>query len=203
MIGRQGARLGRLLGMANSYAQAVLRTTDLAEALRAAGRLLELADTTELEVDFEARVSTPGELERLSGVMPDAEWFSYGTDRHGSSKDGGVPSECLPILLRRWCMAPETVEEFVAAVGNVPAMVRWDFRGWPEAPEVGLGCGGCRGAYVTVCMNARDVDIADAKEASPDHTLYVHVKQVEAERAPWLAAQVGLRVIGELEMAPL
>ncbi|WP_328685841.1 hypothetical protein OG226_48060 [Streptomyces sp. NBC_01261] len=189
--------------MANSYAQAVLRTTDLAEALRAAGRLLELADTTELEVDFEAWVSTPGELERLSGAMPDAEWFSDGTDRHGSSKDGGVPSECLPVLLRRWCMAPETVEEFVAAAGDVPAMVRWDFAGWPEAPEVGLGSGGCRGAYVTVCMNARDLDICFVKEPAPDHTLYVHVKQVEAERAPWLAAQVGLRVIGELEMAPL
>ncbi|MEV8541082.1 hypothetical protein [Streptomyces sp. NPDC051572] len=186
--------------MANSYAQAVLRTTDPAEALRVAGRLLDLADTTELEVDFEARVSTPGELDRLSGVMPDAQGWSYGADRHASSEGGDAPAECLPIHLRRWCMAPETVEEFVAAVGNVPAMVRWDFRGWPEAPEVGLGCGGSRGAYVTVCVNARDLDL---EEPAPDHTLYVHVKQVEAERAPWLAAQVGLRVFGELEMAPL
>lgn len=56
---------------------------------------------------------------------------------------------------------------------------------------------------MTVCMNARDLDICFVKEPAPDHTLYVHVKQVEAERAPWLAAQVGLRVIGELEMAPL
>ncbi|MFG2376779.1 hypothetical protein ACGFY9_35590 [Streptomyces sp. NPDC048504] len=186
--------------MANSYAQAVLRTTDLAETLRAVGRLLELADTTELEVDFEARVSTPGELERLSGVMPDAEWFPFGADRHGSSEDGGAPAECLPISSRRWCMAPEAVEEFVAAVGNVPAMVRWDFSGWPEAPEVGLGCGRPRGAYVTVCVNARDLDL---EEPAPNHTVYVHVKQIEAERAPWLAAQVGLRVFGELEMAPL
>ena len=186
--------------MSNSYAQPVLRTTDLAEALRAAGRLLDLADTRELEVDFEARVSTPLELERLSGVMPNADWWAYGADRHGSSDKGDAPAEWLPIYLSRWCMAPETVEAFVAAAGNVPAMVRWDFSGWPEAPEVGLGCGGTRGAYVTVCVNARDFYL---DEPATDHTVFVHVKQVEAQRAPWLAAQVGLKVIGELEMARL
>ncbi|MFD9006720.1 hypothetical protein ACFV0T_38245 [Streptomyces sp. NPDC059582] len=186
--------------MSNSYAQAVLRTTDVAEALRVAGRLLALADTGELEVDFESRVSTPCELERLSRVMPDADWWSYGSDRHGSSRNGDSPSECLPIFLSRWCMDPEAVEGFLAAAGNAPAMVRWDFSGWPEAPEVGLGRGGTRGAYVTVCVNARDLYL---EEPATDHTVYVHVKQSEARRAAWLAAQVGLQTIGELEMAPL
>ncbi|MCP2340930.1 hypothetical protein FHU30_006312 [Actinomadura rupiterrae] len=32
--------------------------------------------------------------------------------------------------------------------------------------------------------------------------MFVHVKQVEAERAPWLADKVGLQVIGELVEAP-
>ncbi|MEV7239578.1 hypothetical protein AB0N06_38780, partial [Streptomyces sp. NPDC051020] len=82
----------------------------------------------------------------------------------------------------------------------VPAMVRWDFSGWPEAPEVGLGCGGTRGAYVTVSVNARDLYL---EEPATDHTVYVHVKQVEAQRAAWLAARVGLEVIGELHMAPV
>ncbi|MFC5645146.1 hypothetical protein [Kitasatospora cinereorecta] len=186
--------------MSNSYAQAVLRTTAVAEALRVVGHLLDLADTGELEVDFEARVSTADELERLTGVMPDADWWSYGAERHGSSGEGGSPAECLPIFMSRWCLAPEAVEAFLAAAGNVPAMVRWDFSGWPEAPEVGLGCGGTRGAYVTMCVNARDLYL---EEASTDHTVYVHVKQVEARRATWLAAQVGLQVIGELQMAPL
>lgn len=35
-----------------------------------------------------------------------------------------------------------------------------------------------------------------------DHTVFVHVKQIEAERAPWLAGQVGQQVIGDLVMAP-
>ncbi|MFI1169974.1 hypothetical protein [Streptomyces melanogenes] len=97
-------------------------------------------------------------------------------------------------------MAPEAVEAFLAAAGSVPAMVRWDFSGWPEAPEVGLGRGGTRGAFVTVCVNARDLYL---EEPAADHTVYVHVKQAEAQRANWLAAQVGLQVIGELQMAPL
>ncbi|ROQ62616.1 hypothetical protein EDD93_5336 [Streptomyces sp. 840.1] len=186
--------------MSNSYAQAVLRTTDIAEALRVAGQLLDLADTGELEVDFEARVSTPRELERLSAVMPNADWWSHGADRHGSSKKGDSPSQHLPLFMSRWCMADEDVEAFLVAAGDAPAMVRWDFSGWPEAPEVGLGCGGTRGAYVTLCVNARDLCL---QEPATDHTVYVHVKQVEAQRAAWLAARVGLDVIGELHMAPL
>ncbi|SCF72628.1 hypothetical protein GA0115259_101622 [Streptomyces sp. MnatMP-M17] len=97
-------------------------------------------------------------------------------------------------------MDPEAVDCFLAAAGDVPAMVRWDFDGWPAAPEIGLGPGGTRGAYVTVCVNARDLYL---EEPATDHTVYVHVKQIEAHRAAWLAAQVGLEVIGELHMARL
>ncbi|MFD5708744.1 hypothetical protein [Streptomyces sp. NPDC055099] len=186
--------------MSNSYAQAVLRTPDVTEALRVVGRLLALADTADLEVDFEARVSTMCELERLSKVLPDADWWPYGAGRHGSGRPGDRASQCLPVFMRQWCMAPDSVEAFVAAAASIPAMVRWDFRGWPEAPEVGLGCGGTRGAYVTVCVNARDLDL---EEPAPDHTVYVHVTQVEARRAAWLAGQVGLQTIGALQMAPL
>ncbi|MGK5446319.1 hypothetical protein [Streptomyces radiopugnans] len=91
------------------------------------------------------------------------------------------------------------VETFLRAVGDSPATVRWDFNAWSEAPEVGLGVGGARGAFVTLCVHARDLYL---EEPAADHTVFVHVKQIEAERAPWLAAQVGLRVIGGLVMAP-
>ncbi|MFE8014004.1 hypothetical protein ACFU3O_14835 [Streptomyces antibioticus] len=91
------------------------------------------------------------------------------------------------------------MEPFLTAVGDSPATVRWDFNAWPEAPETGLRVGGTRGAFVTLCAHARDLDL---EEPAADHTVFVHVKQVEAERVPWLAAQVGLRVIGDLVMAP-
>lgn len=64
---------------------------------------------------------------------------------------------------------------------------------------MGLGVGGYRGAFVTLCLNSRDLDL---EVPATDHTVFVHVKQFEAERAPWLAAQVGLQVIGDLVMAP-
>ncbi|WP_169922742.1 hypothetical protein [Streptomyces lushanensis] len=40
------------------------------------------------------------------------------------------------------------------------------------------------------------------EEPATDHTVFVHVKQFEAESAPWLASRVGLRVIGDLVTAP-
>ncbi|MFD8061306.1 hypothetical protein ACFXA0_03665 [Streptomyces cyaneofuscatus] len=69
---------------------------------------------------------------------------------------------------------------FLGARGGSPATVRWDFMGWPAA-EVGLGAGGARGPFVTLCVNARDLGV---EEPATDHTVFVHVKQVEAERAP-------------------
>jgi hypothetical protein len=126
---------------------------------------------------------------------PDADWWS-GT---GSSDRGDPSSEHLPIWWRSWARSPDLVEPFLTAAGRSPATVRWDFSAWPEAPEIGLGAGGTRGAYVTVCANVRDLYL---DEPAADHTVFVHVKQVEAERGPWLAAQVGLQVVGELVMAP-
>ncbi|MFF7977229.1 hypothetical protein [Streptomyces sp. NPDC007905] len=184
--------------MSNSYAQPILRTADLSEGLRIVQRLLGIADLRDLEVDFDARISSPHSLSGVLSLLPDADWWAEGHG-DGASDMGVDPMAYLPIWLRRWAGTPETVVPFLKAVGDSPATVRWDFNAWPEAPEVGLGVGGTRGAFVTLCAHARDLD---QEEPAADHTVFVHVKQVEAERAPWLAAQVGLRVIGDLVMAP-
>ncbi|MGQ4441577.1 hypothetical protein ACN6LI_007117 [Streptomyces violaceoruber] len=184
--------------MSNSYAQPILRTADLSEGLRIVQSLLGIADLTDLEVDFDARISSPHSLSGVLALLPDAEWWAEG-ERDSASDRGDDPLGSLPIWLRRWAGIPETVESFLKAVGDSPASVRWDFNAWPDAPEVGLGVGGTRGAFVTLCAHARDLDL---EEQAADYTVFVHVKQVEAERAPWLAAQVGLRVIGDLVMAP-
>lgn len=184
--------------MSNSYAQPILRTADLSEALRIVERLLGIADLRDLEVDFEVRISSAQTLSPVLKLLPNAEWWAE-DDGDGSSAKGDEPSAHLPIRLKSWAMSPEIVEPFLDAVGNNPATVRWDFMGWPEAPEAGLGVGGARGAFVTLCVNAHDLEL---EELATDHMVFVHVKQIEAERAPWLAAQVGLRVIGDLVMAP-
>ncbi|MEV6020469.1 hypothetical protein [Streptomyces sp. NPDC051997] len=184
--------------MSNSYAQPILRTADLSEGLCTVKRLLGLADLGDLEVDFDVRISSTRSLSAVLAVLPDAEWWAEG-ERDGSSEHGDDPSALLPVRLRRWAGAPDMVKPFLQAVGDSSATVRWDFNAWPEAPEVGLGIGGTRGAFVTLCVHVRDLDL---EEPAADYTVFVHVKQVEAERAPWLAAQVGLRVIGDLVMAP-
>ncbi|MEU1333101.1 hypothetical protein [Streptomyces sp. NPDC005865] len=168
--------------MSNSYAQPIHRTAELSDGLRIVEQLLALADTSHLEVDFEARARSEQVLQPLIAALPEAERWA-GED----------------VWLRGWSMSPDIVPSVLAAVGDTPAALRWDFSGWPEAPEAGLGPGGTRGAFVTLCMNARDLDLM---EPAADHTVFVHVKQVEAERAPWLAARVGCRVIGDLVMAP-
>ncbi|WP_258314422.1 hypothetical protein [Streptomyces sp. Act143] len=166
--------------------------------MRIVQRLLGIADLQGLEVDFEVRVTSEQVLSALLEVIPDAEWWAE-EGRDGSSERGDDPAACLPLRLRGWAMPPQAVEPFFKAVRDNPASARWDFNGWPEAPEVGLGVGGTRGAFVTLCVNVRDLEL---EEPAADHTVFVHVKQIEAERAPWLAAQVGLTVIGELVMAP-
>lgn len=187
--------------MANSYAQPILRTTSTAEALDVVRLLLDLADTTDLSVDFDARVSEAPVLDALLELLPDADWWTEMQSGGDASSDAGDDLHGhLPVRVTKWGLAPDTVDRLIAASARNPASIRWDFWAWPEAPETGLDRGGSRGAYVTLCLNAKDIDLF---EPAADHTLFVHVKQVEAERAPWLAAQVGLRVIGELVMAPV
>lgn len=184
--------------VSNSYAQPILRTTELAEGLRIVEQLLNLADTSDLEVDFEARARSKHALKPLLDVLPTADcWTEEDGDGQPSSANAASPH--LPAWLQSWGMAPDIVQSLLPVVGDTPATLRWDFSGWPEAPEVGLEVGGTRGAFVTLCMNVRDLDLM---EPAADHTVFVHVKQVEAERAPWLAARVGCRVIGDLVMAP-
>ncbi|MET7649363.1 hypothetical protein [Streptomyces sp. NPDC005486] len=184
--------------MSNSYAQPILRTADLSEALGIVERLLGIANLQDLEIDFDGLVFSADVLAPLLELLPHAQWYAKG-DTGGSSEKGDDPSAHFPVRFRAFAEEPEMVGPFLDAVGDSLATVRWDFMGWPEAPEVGLGTGGTRGAFVTLGVNVRDLDL---KESSTDYTVWVHVKYVEAKRAPWLAAQVGLSVIGDLVMAP-
>ncbi|MFE1925910.1 hypothetical protein ACFW91_25480 [Streptomyces asoensis] len=184
--------------MSNSYAQPILRTADLSEALHVVKRLLDLADLEDLEIDFDGFVFSADVLTPLLELIPHSQWYAAG-DTGGSSEKGDDPAAHFPVRFRAFAEEPEVVGPFLDVIGDSLATVRWDFMGWPEAPEVGLDVGGARGAFVTLGVNVRDLDL---EEPSADYTVWVHVKYVEAERAPWLAAKVGLSVIGDLVMAP-
>ncbi|MGW0903345.1 hypothetical protein [Streptomyces sp. NPDC002853] len=186
--------------MSNSYAQPILRTPDLAEGLRVVERLLAIAELGDISVDLDVRIFSEQTLAPLLELLPGAQRLPE-SDLVDSTATGGELSAHLPMRLREWGMPLQVVQPFLRAVDDNPATVRWDFAGWPPAPEVGLDVGGTRGAFITLCANARDLDL-DFERPGTDHTLFVHVKQIEAHRAPWLAAQVGLSVIGDLVMAP-
>jgi len=166
--------------------------------MSAVERLLGIADPRCLEVDFGVRLSTARTYAAVAAVLPDVDWWAAGG--HGGSSDrGDDPTACLPVWVQKWAGTPDMVDPFLEATGNSPASVRWDFDAWPEVPELGLEIGGTRGAFVTLCAHARDLEL---DEPADDHTVFVHVKQTEARRAPWLAARAGLTVIGDLVMAP-
>lgn len=129
--------------MSNSYAQPILRTSDLSEGMRIVGRLLAIADLRGLEVDFEVRVTSADVLAPLTELFPNIRWWSEG-DGDGWSDNGDDPFSHLPIRLRSWGRPPELVEPFLKAIGDSPATVRWDFMGWPAAPKW-VWVRGCRG----------------------------------------------------------
>lgn len=106
----------------------------------------------------------------------------------------------LPVDYELLDQAVGSVEDaFTAAIGPSVGEINWQHLSWPDAPEVGFH-GESKHAEVTLLLNSstREYD-----EPADDHTVLVHVRSVDIDgrqmREPyahWLAAQVGLTVIG-------
>ncbi|MGZ9931561.1 hypothetical protein ACXNSR_16905 [Streptomyces sp. NC-S4] len=190
--------------MSNSDAAAVLTTPDLARALRAVRTLLDIADTTGGEVDFEAEIRSPEVLARVREVLPALKWSAAAGKEHGSSDAGDDPARCLPVSVFDWCHPLDLAEPFVAALGPDPAAVRFDLDAWPEVPEAGLERVSQKYAYLTLSVNSRDLYQG---EPSGDHTVHVHVRNAalaeDTARIGWLAERIGGRFAGRVESAPL
>ncbi|MFB8003548.1 hypothetical protein [Nocardia sp. NPDC056000] len=200
----QSRTAAKLLPMSNSYAFPAHRTPDLAEALRVVDQLLALADTSQLELDFDIAVTTPEALTRLLAVLPEADWWCIDPERETevdspSSRRGDDPYTSLPIHFSHWCVPPEYLHSALEAIGSEMAAIRWDFTAWPPIPELKLDSSG-RCAYITLSINALTIW---PDEPSPDHTVHIHAAQRYPERARWLAAQVGLEIIGDPEMSAM
>ncbi|GAA2654689.1 MULTISPECIES: hypothetical protein [Streptomyces] len=190
--------------MSNSDAAAILTTPDLGEALRAVRTLLDIADTVNSEVDFEAVIRSPEVLARLLGLLPGLKWSSSPGGAHGSSDAGDDPARCLPIRVFDWCHPLDLAEPFIAALGSDPAAVRFDLDAWPEVPAAGLERVSQKYAYLTLSVNSRDLF---QDELFGDHTVHVHVKNAawpaHTARIHWLAEQVGGAFTGRVESALL
>jgi hypothetical protein len=168
--------------MGSSYAYPVLETGDAVAALRLVDRLLDLSsDQQYMLVEGQARLADRTTMRRLAAAVPDGLLYT---------------DEDLPLTLE---VAEETppgpwVAEFVSALGDAPAWLRWDLGAWPAGP---FGYQDFEYSGVQVSFNSRDRFFGAPPSDRAAHMVYVCTSMREPERAKWLAEQVGAAVLGE------
>jgi hypothetical protein len=205
--------------MSNDVAYPVFRTSDPVLALRTARRLVEFGRCEYSEVSAYAELSSVAEVRRVAKIMPGG-WFCGASELEEFEgvpfEDQppfvvGVPAADLPAeasafegrLPVEWGVLDRPVgsieDAFTAAIGPNMGEINWESLQWPDAPEAGFH-GESKHAEVTLLFNTRT---RYSNELADDHTVLVHVRSVEIDghqrREPyahWLAAQVGLTVIG-------
>ncbi|MEW2491552.1 hypothetical protein [Streptomyces sp. NPDC048411] len=180
--------------MSHTLAYPLLRTTDLEEVFALADRLLVLtAPDTPRVTELRADVSSWTEFRELLAVVPDT---TTGTSALTSVMAPAEPlsqnDERTSVELR--LPGPDrALEATRAALGVCDRLIAyWDHFAWPEVPELGLNR---TWNYVGLQVSFHHDDINVESAWTPEHSLYIHTG--EEERAHWLAARVGARVIGE------
>ncbi|MGW6981300.1 hypothetical protein ACWGE1_17900 [Streptomyces sp. NPDC054932] len=186
--------------MGSSYAYPVMRTADAVEAYHMARRLFGLAETLRYaEPTVWATLSTRQEVERIGPVLPAGAWLDSGEAPDAVSFRPGElpadPEELSALLPLHLCLEEDVPfgsfeADLAAVVGDAPAGVHWYLGSWPAVP--GQDGPSYKYSGVQLAFNCRELwgDRADG------HVLSVCVRQNDVRRAEWLAAQVGLRVLG-------
>ncbi|MFJ6452024.1 hypothetical protein ACIQNV_36065 [Streptomyces hydrogenans] len=205
--------------MSNDVAFPVFRTPDPVLALSTARRLMEFGRCDYSRVSAYADFHSVAEVRRVSNLMPGG-WFCGASELkefEGVPFEDqppfvvGVPAAGLPVeasafegrLPVEWQVTGQPVgsieDAFTTAIGPNIGEINWDSLQWPDAPEAGFA-GESKHAEVTLVFNTHT---RYTNEPADDHTVLVHVRSVEIDgrqrREPyahWLAAQVGLTVIG-------
>ncbi|MFF4174080.1 hypothetical protein [Streptomyces sp. NPDC001744] len=205
--------------MSHDIAYPVFRTPHPELALRTARRLMEFGRCESSEVAAYAELFSVAEVRRAAEALPEG-WFR-GASRRGEFEGipfeeqpafvFGVPAGDLPAgeaafegrLPVEWGTSDLPIgsveDAFTAAIGPNAGAINWHSLCWPDAPEAGFH-GDSKHAEVTLLFNTRSRAL---HEPADDHTLLVHVRsavfdgvQTREPYAHWLAAQVGLTVIG-------
>ncbi|MFD8010841.1 hypothetical protein [Streptomyces sp. NPDC058955] len=206
--------------MSNDVAYPVFRTPDPELALSTARRLMEFGRCEYTNVSLYAEFRSADEAWRAAKELPEG-WFRGQEldgefDRRVPFEDlpawlvgvlgAGLPTDPaayegrLPVDYELPHQAVGSVEDaFTAGIGPSVGEINWQDLCWPDAPEVGLR-GESKHAEVTLLLNTgtRGYD-----EPADDHTVLLHVRDAEVDGRQssepyvhWLAAQVGLTVIG-------
>ncbi|MFG2165690.1 hypothetical protein [Micromonospora chersina] len=177
--------------MSNSWAYPVLHTTDVDRALGAVDRLLEIADLRDVFLRACARVGRVSGLPRYLdafGGVGELVVHDLSPLAEVAPRDPGDP--LVDVDLHVSGLGP--VAELVRVAGSDPACLTWNIWGWPEVPELGLGPDVKHG-YIGLTLNATDLW---GDQPTDVHTVFVHTRRHEPQRAEWLAGRVGLTVVG-------
>ncbi|GGS73187.1 hypothetical protein GCM10010222_12580 [Streptomyces tanashiensis] len=205
--------------MSNDVAYPVFCTPDPFLALHTARRLMEFGRCEHSEVSAYAELSSVAEVRRMAKAMPGG-WFRGASELEEFQgvpfedqpalvvgvPASGLPAEAaafegrLPVEWEVWHLPVGSIEDaFSSAIGPNVGLINWESLQWPDAPEAGFH-GESKHAEVTLLFNTRTREL---DEPADDHTVLVHVRSVNIDghqrREPyahWLAAQVGLTVLG-------
>ncbi|WP_143681504.1 hypothetical protein [Actinacidiphila glaucinigra] len=171
--------------MGNTRAWPVLRTTNLGEALSLAERLLSVASWRDPTSFLHASASSDDDLLRLTAALPGAEIESRGK--------GGVG---LPVSFLGYARTFAEAGEALRTWADVTqCYLLWSDMKWPAVPELGLG-EEYKYAELEIACHGSDIHCFDW---AAEHTVFVHSRPGDDDRAAWLAAQVGAGVVGPPE----
>ncbi|MFD7682007.1 hypothetical protein [Streptomyces sp. NPDC060187] len=172
--------------MGNTCAWPVLRTTDLAEALTLAEKLLAIAFWYRPEACFlDAQARDDDVLRRLTGTLP-------GTSVRFCGEEGTALPANVSLRVSDLAQAGDAL---TAWAGITRCYVLWHDLKWPAIPELGLD-EEYKYAELQIASNSHTIH---CEEWAVEHTVFVHARPGHDARAAWLAAQVGARVVGPAE----
>jgi hypothetical protein len=164
----------------------VLRTTDLAEALTLAEKLLSVAFWYDPSGCFlEAWAQDDDELRQLTEALPGAKVRWYGKCH------GDFPA-MVSLGATDYAQASEALRTWAEITR---CYVLWHNLKWPAIPELGLN-EEYKYAELQVASNSHTIH---CEEWAAEHTVFIHARPGHDERAAWLAAQVDAQIVGPFE----
>ncbi|MET9674633.1 hypothetical protein ABZY68_16270 [Streptomyces sp. NPDC006482] len=144
------------------------------------------------------------ELEEFEGVpLEDQPAFVVGVQASALPTEEAAFEGRLPVEWEVWDLPVGSIKDaFTAAIGPNVGVIDWRSLQWPDGPEAGFH-GETKHAEVTLLFNTRTREL---DEPTDDHAVLVHVRsavfdgrQRREPYAHWLAAQVGLTIIGSAQ----
>ena len=172
--------------MGNTRAWPLLRTTNLGEALSLAERLLSITSWHDpAACHLSAWAHNEADLRQLVEAFPDAATACYSY------------TDALPVEVTQPLATFEKANAAARAGADITSCyVSWHDLKWPPVADLGLS-EEYKYAEIEVACNSHDIW---CEVPSAEHTVFVHSRAGDDDRAAWLAERAGTRVAGAAEL---